>query len=109
MSINFVIDRNPALASLNFSNANAVAMLRLAGLPVEDIGEVSGAQLASAARRLMLAVNSARARRAEVEPLSRCGNLIECGRSDEYIERRSAELLALFVEAQQLGCGVYWG
>lgn len=110
MSVTFTIEgTEPAPDALNFSNANAAAFLRLAGLPVDYEGEARGEQLAAAARRLVLALNSARTRSREVEPTVSEHNFIDCGRSDDYIERRSSQLLALFVEAQRLGRAVFWG
>lgn len=110
MSVTFAIDGGEyAPDALNFSNANAAAMLRLAGLPIVESGEARGEQLAAASRRLLLAVNSARTRGREVEPLVIERNLIDCGRSDDYVERRSAQLLAMFVQAQKLGRAVNWG
>ena len=90
MSITFELEVGSGVEPLNFSNPNAAALMALAGLaPVVD-GEVRGEQLRACVQRLLQIVNS------------------ESARTDEYVQRRASELLALFVSAQQQGCGVIW-
>ena len=108
MTITFGIEMASAAQPLEFSNANAAAMLRMAGLPVEPCGSVAGEQLDAALRRLMRAVNVRSRRAAELRDRDNSEGWTDFGRSDEYLCRRGVELVALFAQAQRLASAVEW-
>ena len=108
MSITFQLEVGSGVEPLNFSNPNAAALMALAGLAPTVDGEVSGEQLRACVQRLLQIVNSEGARAHAITEGAEAPRWFEGARTDEYVQRRASELLALFVSAQQQGCGVIW-
>lgn len=108
MSITFELEVGSEIEPLNFSNPNAAALMVLAGLTPSVDGEVRGEQLHACLRKLLRVVNSDGVRAPAVTVGAEAPRWFEAARTDEYIQRRARELLALFVCAQQQGCGVVW-
>ena len=96
------------LSCLNFSNPNAAALMALAGLALEVDGELRGEQLRACVQRLLRIVNSEGVRAHAITEGAEAPRWFEGARTDEYVQRRASELLALFVSAQRQGCGVIW-
>lgn len=100
---------------LNFSNANAAAVIRL--LNLEDdrgCGSLSSEEVPSVLRRCLLIINSERTRSQETEdPYEEGGidsaRVISFGRNDDYIIRRVSEIRDLLVEAIRVNTGIVWG
>jgi hypothetical protein len=108
MSITFELEFRGTVEALDFSNANAAALMALAGLAPQAFGEVRGKALRACVARLLRVVNCEAARAHAIVDGTESPLWCEGGRSDEYLRRRAAELLALFVSAQRQGCGVLW-
>lgn len=108
MSITFELEVGTEVEPLNFSNPNAAALMVLAGLTPSVDGEVRGEQLRACLRRLLHVVNSRGIRAHAITEGADAPRWFEAARADEYVQRRARELLALFVSAQQQGCGVVW-
>ena len=82
--------------------------LHLSMVP-QAVGEVRGESLRACVARLLRVVNCEAARAHAIASGTESLRWCEGGRSDEYLQRRAVELLALFVSAQRQGCGVLWG
>lgn len=82
--------------------------MALAGLGPTVAGEVRGEQLRACVQRLLQIVNSEGVRAQAITEGGEAPRWFEGARTDEYVQRRASELLALFVSAQQQGCGVIW-
>ena len=95
--------------ALNLSNPNAAALMTLARLAPQAAGEVRGESLRACVARLLRVVNCEAARAHAIAGGTESLRWCEGGRSDEYLQRRAAELLALLVSARRQGCGVLWG
>ena len=108
MSITFELEVGSGVEPLNFSNLNAAALMALAGLAPEVDGELRGEQLRACVQRLLRIVNSEGVRAHAITEGAEAPRWFEGARTDEYVQRRARELLALFVSAQQQGCGVIW-
>ena len=108
MSITFELEVGSDVEPLNFSNPNAAALMVLAGLPPSVDGAVRGEQLRACLRRLLQVVNSEDVRSHAITGGADAARWFEAARTDEYVQRRARELLALFVSARQHGCGVVW-
>ena len=111
MSITFQLEVGSGVEPLNFSNPNAAALMALAGLAPSVDGELRGEQLRACVQRLLQIVNSESVRAHAITEGAEGGEAprwFEGARTDEYVQRRASELLALFVSAQQQGCGVIW-
>ena len=110
MSITFQLSPSAA-QSLNLTNANACALLALAGLPPAPFGEVDHSNLSAVIARLLRAANSQRARADALcaDSASPSERWMEAGRSEAYVSGRVSDLLALCREAQVKGCRLVWG
>ena len=108
MSITFQLEVGSGVEPLNFSNPNAAALMALAGLAPTVDGEVRSEQLRACVQRLLQVVNSEGVRAHAITEGGEAPRWFEGARTDEYVQRRASELLALFVSAQQQGCGVIW-
>lgn len=108
MSITFQLEVGSGVEPLNFSNPNAAALMALAGLAPTVAGEVRGEHLRACVQRLLQIVNSESVRAHAITEGAEAPRWFEGARTDEYVQRRASELLALFVSAQQQGCGVIW-
>ena len=108
MSITFELEVGSEVEPLNFSNPNAAALMVLAGLTPSVDGEVRGERLRACVHRLLQVVNSDGIRAHAITDGADAPRWFEAARTDEYVHRRARELLALFVSAQQQGCGVIW-
>ena len=108
MSITFQLEVGIGVEPLNFSNSNAAALMALAGLAPTVDGEVRGEQLRACVQRLLQIVNSESFRAHAITEGGEAPRWFEGARTDEYVQRRASELLALFVSAQQQACGVIW-
>ena len=106
MSITFELEIRGTVEALNLSNPNAAALMTLAGLAPQAAGEVRGESLRACVARLLRVVNCEAARAHAIAGGTESLRWCEGGRSDEYLQRRAAELLALLVSAQRQGCGV---
>jgi hypothetical protein len=109
MSITFELEARGNAEAINFANTNAAALMKLAGLDPQPFGEVRGEELRACISRLLRAVNSAALRSEATTAGCDEGRWIECARTDEYLQRHGAELLALLVCAQRHDCAVVWG
>ena len=108
MSITFELEIRGTVEALNLSNPNAAALMTLAGLAPQAAGEVRGESLRACVARLLRVVNCEAARAHAIAGGTESLRWCEGGRSDEYLQRRAVELLALLVSAQRQGCGVLW-
>lgn len=109
VSITFKLETDGLSEAINFSNGNAAALLALAGLPSAPYGEIPHERLEPVITKLLRAVNSDSARAQAPTPAADSPRWSEGVRSDEYLKRRLAEMMALLVFARTSGCGVTWG
>jgi hypothetical protein len=109
VSITFKLEIEGHPEEVNFSNGNAAALLRLAGLPSAPYGEIPQEQLEIAIRNLLRALNSESARAQAVTSVSESPRWSEGARTDEYLTWRVGEMLALLIAARTHGCCVTWG
>ena len=109
MSITFKIEVEGYSESLNVSNCNAAALLALAGLPSAPYGEIPQERLEAAITKLLRALNSEPARAEALTSATEGPRWSEGARTDEYLQRRAGEMMAVLVLARTYGCGVTWG
>lgn len=109
MSITFKIEVEGYSESLNVSNCNAAALLALAGLPSAPYGEIPHERLEAAITKLLRALNSEPARAEALTSATEGPRWSEGARTDEYLQRRAGEMMAMLVLARTHGCGVTWG
>ena len=109
MSITFKLEIEGHSEAINVSNGNAAALLALAGLPSAPYGEIPHERLETAITKLLRALNSEPARAEAVTSVTEGPRWSEGARTDEYLKRRLAEMMALLVFARTSGCGVTWG
>ena len=107
MSITFKIEGHSE--EVNFSNGNAAALLILAGLQSAPYGEIPRERLDTAITKLLRAMNSDPARAKAVTSVTEGPRWSEGARTDEYLQRRAGEVMAMLVLARTHGCGVTWG
>ena len=87
----------------------AAALLALAGLLSAPYGEIPYEQLEAAITKLLRAMNSDPARAKAVTSVTEGPRWSEGARTDEYLQRRAGEMMAVLVLARTYGCGVTWG
>jgi hypothetical protein len=109
VSITFQLEIEGYSESLNVSNCNAAALLALAGLPSAPYGEIPHERLEAAITKLLRALNSEPARAEAVTSVTEGPRWSEGARTDEYLQRRAGEMMAVLVLARTYGCGVTWG
>jgi hypothetical protein len=109
VGITFELEVRGEAEPLSFAHPNAAALMRLAGLDPQPYGEVRGDMLRACVNRLLRVVNSAALRSHGVTAGFDEPRWVEVGRTDEYLQRRAGELLALFACAQRHGSAVVWG
>ena len=109
MSITFKFEIDGQSEEINFSNGNAAALLALAGLPSAPYGEIPYERLEPVITKLLRVVNSGSSRAQALTSVAEGARWSEGARTDEYLKRRVAEVLALLVFARTRGCGVTWG
>ena len=109
MSIKFKLEIDGHSEALNVSNGNAAALLALAGLLSAPYGEIPYEQLEAAITKLLRAMNSPPARAKAATSVAEGPRWSEGARTDEYLQRRAGELMAVLVLARTYGCGVTWG
>ena len=109
MSITFKLEIEGHSEEVNFSNGNAAALLALAGLPPAPYGEIPHERLETVITKLLRALNSEPARAQAVASGAEGPRWFEGARTDEYLQRRIGEVIALLVFARTNGCGVVWG
>jgi hypothetical protein len=109
VSITFKIEVEGYSESLNVSNCNAAALLALAGLPSAPYGEIPHERLEAAITKLLRALNSEPARAEALTSATEGPRWSEGARTDEYLQRRAGEMMAVLVLARTYGCGVTWG
>ena len=109
MSITFKLEIDGHSEALNVSNGNAAALLALAGLLSAPYGEIPYEQLESAITKLLRAMNSDPARAKAVTSVTEGPRWSEGARTDEYLQRRAGEMMAVLVLARTYRCGVTWG
>ena len=109
MSITFKLDIAGHSAEVNFSNGNAAALLALAGLASASYGEIPHERLETVITRLLRALNSESVRARAVVLVAEGPQWFEGARTDESLQRRIGEVMALLVLARRNGCGVVWG
>jgi hypothetical protein len=111
MSITFELSAPGPHSSINLANANACALLMLAGLPATPFGEVPQEEVGTVVARLLRAVNvqAVRASATSEGNTAGSGRWAQGARDDGYVRRCAHELLALCHSAQLRGCGVTWG
>ena len=109
MGIRFELETRGTVEPLDFGNANAAALMALAGLAPQAVGEVRGEALQACVASLLRVVNCEAARAHAIADGTEAPRWCDGGRSDENLRRRAAELLALLVSARRQGCGVLWG
>jgi hypothetical protein len=66
-------------------------------------------QLEAAITKLLRAMNSDPARAKAVTSVTEGPRWSEGARTDEYLQRRAGEMMAMLVLARTHGCGVLWG
>ena len=109
MSITFKLEIEGHSEEVNFSNGNAAALLILAGLQSAPYGEIPRERLDTAITKLLRAMNSDPARAKAVTSVTEGPRWSEGARTDEYLQRRAGEMMAVLVLARTQGCGVTWG
>jgi len=109
VSITFKLEIDGHSEALNVSNGNAAALLALAGLLSAPYGEIPYEQLEGAITKLLRAMNSDPARAKAVTSVTESPRWSEGARTDEYLQRRAGEMMAMLVLARTHGCGVIWG
>ena len=109
MSITFKLEIEGHSEEVNFSNGNAAALLILAGLQSAPYGEIPRERLDTAITKLLRAMNSDPARAKAVTSVTEGPRWSEGARTDEYLQRRAGEMMAVLVLARTHGCGVTWG
>lgn len=109
MSITFKLEIDGHSEALNISNGNAAALLALAGLPSAPYGEIPHERLEAAITKLLRAMNSSPARAKAVTSVTEAPRWSEGARTDEYLQGRAGEMMAVLVLARTYGCGVTWG
>ena len=109
MSITFKLEIEGHSEEVNFSNGNAAALLILAGLQSAPYGEIPRERLDTAITKLLRAMNSDPARAKAVTAVTEGPRWSEGARTDEYLQRRAGEVMAMLVLARTHGCGVTWG
>ena len=109
MSITFRLETDGHFEPINLTNSNAAALLALAGLPTTPYGEIPHEQLEAAITKLLRAMNSDPARAKAVTSVTEGPRWSEGARTDEYLQRRAGEMMAVLVLARTYGCGVTWG
>lgn len=114
MSVSFYIVGIPDNEEnfVNFSNANAISLLRVLNYSVTEddwyCGEIKHKDIPTWLQRTMVVINDPNKRAAEVEDSYSEDNLFYGGRSDESIVRRAVQLRDLLVKANKLGKDVTW-
>jgi hypothetical protein len=98
---------------MNLSNDRALALLRLMGLPAQLEGTLDVSSIPAARQRLLVALNSSKARGLESTPPDDSGaasgpRVIEQGMSDEYLARKAENLLGFLAHAHSLQQAVAW-
>lgn len=102
-------DRTESDGEITLANANARALLKLLGEEPDDAGRLEANGLADVHRAIL------EARRLEAKRVPyrldsyRDGNMIECGRTDDYLLRQLDALEQLLARAQATGSMVCWG
>ena len=109
MSITFKLEIEGHSEEVNFSNGNAAALLILAGLQSAPYGEIPRERLDTAITQVLRAMNSDPARAKAVTSVTEGPRWSEGARTDEYLQRRAGEMMAMLVLARTHGCGVTWG
>ena len=112
MSITFALSIPGQYAPLNLANGNACALLAVAGLAPSEYGEVGMGEVGAVVARLLRVVNVPTARIGALTtepPAASAHRWLEGVRDDDYVARRSRDLLDLFYAAQRCRCGVTWG
>ena len=109
MSVTFFIPDGPKDLEVNMSNGRARAILGLIGLPTHELwGHIKGPELGVVFNTIMKALNigarrGAIVREPSVDAIPGYCTMIDCGMSDDYIQRRLRQLLELVVAAQRGG------
>lgn len=112
-------DDNPAelseestLPSVNLSQDNAKAFLRLLHLPVASEGVIAAADIPNVTQHLLRVANSEKRRSLEHVPRSDSRGpgprIIAVGVKDEYFQRMATKLLDLFAKARANNYSVVW-
>jgi hypothetical protein len=109
VSITFKLEIDGHSEALNVSNANAAALLAIAGLQSASYGEIPHERLEAAITKLLRALNSDFARAPAVSSVTEGPRWSEGARTDQYLKRRAGEMMAVLVLARTYGCGVTWG
>lgn len=111
MSITFQLLSRVPNGSINVSNVNGCALLRLAGLPPTEFGEVPLDKVGAVIKNLMRAANIDDLQRQTMQSDSTdlCGRWVDLGRDRSYVIGRVNDLLGLFLLARKSACGVIWG
>lgn len=108
--------RNPSVPTVNFANANAMALLGLLGLPQEYGGRVEAEELPAVQRKVVAARNS-RKRRVPYDAAAydvggpgtgQC-RTIYMGNTDEQTMRRLDQFQEFLDFCKEKSCGFYWG
>lgn len=97
-----------APSPLNFSTANAATMLAIMGWRNAPDGSASGAALRHAHKRLFRIANSQRSRVPHYEPTLVESRFVSFGVDDDYLQRRTRELLALVAFVEQHRGAIDW-
>lgn len=96
--------------SVNFTNANAQAILQLLGFKSDLQGEWCEAELPAIRRRLLYLINCERQRASAIRPYYEGSCLRVLPFTDEGIVKRLQALLGLVIQAQTNHWGsIYWG
>lgn len=81
---------------LNVANANAHIILRLIGMPEDElIGQIPPARLPHVAHKLLKVLNNTKTRQSEVRPDYAEGNMFDCGCSEDQILHYATSLIEL--------------
>jgi len=120
-------DLVPDAPEMNLSNANAMAIMRLAGFPVDYGGGIDNRDIPRHLRSITRVLNDARARATEVREdvedrgpvrvvdqegvptITRGPKVYDFGRDDEYLVLRLQKLAEILKYAMETGNDVGWG
>ena len=94
--------------SVNMSNMNSGAIMRVIGIPFDYCGEIQSKDLSTVRQCIFVALNRDSQRSNEHREQKVEGNFFTSGINDEYIVRRLKELDSLCRAAQEFEESVVW-
>jgi len=94
--------------TINLSNTNAAAMMRILGIPPSPEGHLLPAEIPPVQQRIMMLLNTDQYKEHVRPTVELAPNHIVCGIDEDYVRRRLEQFRDLFKVAQESGETVYW-